>query len=120
VKLRDNPCERCGWKFPGFHVCVDLSTPEPATKATHPDMTPSQLESLNQARLSRWERHRLATADRDKKIVEMYKDGKTLKEISEEIELAYPSVNKIVTRAAERGEVRKRKRWERRTAGVTV
>lgn len=27
VKMRETPCPRDGWPYPGFHVCLDLSNP---------------------------------------------------------------------------------------------
>lgn len=118
MNYRDTPCERCGWKFPGFHVCVDTSTPvDPQIQMKHNKgagmISAAHLERLQLGRESRWHRHREETMERDKNIVERYKEGDiSLKELSRDTGLAFQTVRNIVQRAVERGEVEMRARGQ--------
>lgn len=127
MKLRDQPCERCGWRYPGFHVCVDLSKPiDPRIMKKHTDRyaavrTAEHRRKLSEGAYERWERHREEMAPRDAKIVAAYKDGMTYRELAIEFHLAQQTIMGIIHRAAENGEVQVRPRgknirWSRREA----
>jgi DNA-binding NarL/FixJ family response regulator len=125
VRLRDTPCETCGWKYPGFHICVDLSKPvENRIQNKHNAMQRQTVSSEQKKRLAdglteRWRKHRMDTRDRDRKIVEAYKSGMGMNAISREFGPAYQTVRLILHRAADRGEITVRAqganlRWENR------
>lgn len=105
MKLRDNPCPRCGWKYPGFHVCVDLSQPiDRAIQNKHNQAymglrTPEHRARLAAGLTERWRRHREETEERDLAIVEAYEKGMSMKNISREYGPAYQTVAGILMRA---------------------
>ena len=111
VKLRDTPCERCGWKYPGFHICVDLSRPlDPAIAKKHRPQ-PSHIRSealiqmLQDGRAKRWERHREEMAERDAEIVRLYKTGLGFRVLAAQFGIAYQTARNVIRRAEANGEV---------------
>lgn len=118
MKLREQPCERCGWKFPGFHVCVDLSQPVapdvlkkhiPDRPRRNPGMTKivrteEHLQHLADGRNHRWERHWEETRERDVELVRRYMDGLGFRPLAIEYGISYQTARAIVKRAVARGE----------------
>lgn len=115
--MRDDPCEKCGWKFLGFHVCVDKSIPlDPKIakkyglgRKTGP-LSFAQEEALAAARNARWERHYAENAERNQKIVDRYKEQVGYRELAAEFGLSYQTVSSIIHRAAKVGDVEIRPR----------
>lgn len=116
MKLREKPCERCGWKFPGFHICVDLSAPcaqenqlhPPRPKATrsYPNgLSEAHVTALNEGRTQRWLKHRAKHSERDAQIVQRYKDGLSFPALAKEFDIAYQTARGVIHRAAEEGLV---------------
>jgi hypothetical protein len=61
--LRDDPCERCGWKFKGFHICVENPSTVIHTKGVahivRGPMSEEQKEKIGEAQRRRWARLRM-------------------------------------------------------------
>lgn len=104
MKLRKKRCH-CGWKYPGFHICIDLSKPLDPQIIHKLKITPSHQRSLEEGRAARWERHRDEMFKRDQKIVQRYKEGASYKTLAEEFGIANATVMGIIHRAKDRGEV---------------
>jgi hypothetical protein len=109
MKLRDVPCERCGWKYEGFHVCVDLSAPvDPKVLAKHTQRykhSSEMRDRLSNAASIRWARHREDMAERDSRVVERYKeDNASMRDLAGEFGIDFQTVRNILHRAAARGE----------------
>lgn len=108
VKLRDKNC-KCGWKFPGFHVCVDLSRPDPKILGVNhfpkgtkerPNMTASTRLALSEAAQRRAAREREANAPRDARIVERYNEGDiSVAETARMFEISRNNAAEILRRA---------------------
>lgn len=121
---RDIPCERCGWEWPGDHVCIDLSVPiDPRIQRKHSVAyasfrTPEHRRQLSEGLTERWQRHREATAGRDAEIVRRYNQGGIgIKKLGEQFSIAYQTCSGILRRAEMRGETKIRPRgnnirWE--------
>ena len=76
-------CSTCGMYYQGFHICIDMSTPEPKQpvlpkrkKGQHTS-TRSDMHraSLSMAQQERWERAWEGQRDRDNEIIGLYVDG---------------------------------------------
>lgn len=106
MKLRDKRCH-CGWKFPGFHICVDTSKPlDPAlVKKLNKGLSANHFSALQDGRSARWERHREENMRRDAEIVKEYKDGSSYKTLAQKYGIAHQTVMGVIKRAAARGEV---------------
>lgn len=114
MNYRETPCERCGWKFKGFHVCVDLSVPvDPKVQKKHNDSyahlrTPAWRKHTSTIATERWERYRQDNFERDKRIVEFYAEGMSIRQLALEFKLATQTVRNCILRAQARGEVKMR------------
>lgn len=106
MKLRDTPCH-CGWKFLGFHICVDLAAPNvssmPKPKVKHRrysgSATAAKLGALETAREARWDAHHEANKDRDEAIVRRYRDDVVgLKKIAGEFGIGYETAMNVIRR----------------------
>lgn len=104
----ETPCARCGWKWRGFHICVDPSTPEPKQKQTIKrrhisDRSDSHREALSESNEARWRR---INFERDAALVDRYKDGDVgFRGLAKEFNLSYKTVALAMKKAQERGEV---------------
>jgi len=97
VKLREIPCAQCGWKFPGFHVCVDLSKPC-ALEAPKPVSKKGTGRGSNLATLRAQIREE--NSERDAEIVaRYYSEGISYKDLAKDIGLHHHTVARIVNRA---------------------
>lgn len=111
MKMRDVPCKQCGWRYPGFHVCVDLSKPIDTKisnrhiQAHNQKISQSHLDALQRGKTERWERHRDETANRDAKIVALYRAGDGMKPLAKDFSIAFQTIRGILKRAEDRGEV---------------
>lgn len=117
VKMRAEPCGKCGWKYEGFHVCVNLSEPDmkkvgptKVTRARKKSESNSSEDRLSAARLKD---HQFK--ERNKEIVRLYVvEQKTMREIAKEMLLDDATVMNILHQAKDRGEITIR-RTARRT-----
>lgn len=100
-------CDRCGHRYPGFHICVDLSTPEPKRREQKPwTMTDSQREGISQAQRERWERVREENAPRDQAIIDRYNEGRiSYRDLAKEFRISHTTVVKIMRLASDAGFV---------------
>lgn len=103
----------------GFHVCIDLSTPEPLLSALPKvsNLSPSAVEALKEARAARREQQREINEIRDKKIVEMYANGSGYKDIQKVFGIGQSTTQKVLKKAEAEGLVKIRQRgsnlrWE--------
>jgi DNA-binding CsgD family transcriptional regulator len=121
-KLRDQPCERCGWIYPGFHVCIDMSDPtvsdvvltdkerKPRASRANPLSDRGQKLREHYARDPR-------RIERNKQIVELYNDHEmTMREIGAKLSVDPTTVRNVLHQAADKGDVIIRKA-ARRTGG---
>ena len=100
MKLRDQPCAQCGWKFPGFHVCVDLSKP----CAEEGQIKVKKVAKTKPA-ASNWRERRASHAERDKEMIEKYGLGSSYRDLAEEYGISKRTVMRVMHKADERGEV---------------
>jgi DNA invertase Pin-like site-specific DNA recombinase len=102
----------CGWKFPGFHICVDLSRPcpgefqmkKPKGRYRSEGAATAYEKNLEEGRKRREQREAAAIV-RDKAIIERYKENVSYKQLCEEFNISHATVAKAVKQAAERGEI---------------
>lgn len=106
----DEPCQRCNWKYEGYHVCFDASTeysgegfvefPEgkpakrPRAKATGSNN--SRLDAANEGYQAYIDKRRAHNAPRDLLIIETYKSGKGLRETAAEFGVGYQTVVNLI------------------------
>jgi hypothetical protein len=107
---RDTPCKTCGWKFKGFHVCVDPKAPiDPKIMAKHASGykgTLAERQRLREAVNERWERYREETAERDAEIIRRYKqDDVSMKQLAQDFGIAFQTLRGILIRAEQRNEL---------------
>lgn len=130
VKLRKGgPCQgtACGWKFEGFHICLDQSLvlmtriedgryytsqdsmregKRPAAGSTGPGRNNPEAR----VRISNSLRERSDSdpkkLERNKEIVRLYNDEEmSMREISERMRLNHQTVMNVLHRAVDRGDV---------------
>lgn len=100
LKRRDVPCERCGWQYEGFHVCFDASKPCPGEgvvstakkKVKHKSQKDSSPSSRSQGRYWNHEENQ----ERNRLIVELYKEGLGLKDIGKKYDISHQTVLKVI------------------------
>lgn len=63
--ISDRKCGRCGWKFPSFHVCIDLTEPEPAAPA-QPKTAGTFTGERFEGRVSEEAREKISLANRER------------------------------------------------------
>lgn len=133
VKMLDNPCDKCGWRMPGFHICVlDYSTPEGVKRATFVESTELGAPSLlnnpepkkrakkrtqpvfgsEQDRANRSESVRQARAreqgraERDAEIIRLYDvQHFSMNGTAAALGIDYRTVSKVLKEAAAAGEI---------------
>ena len=102
-------CKQCGWKYPTFHICLDLSKPSEAEKRAkkqYASQPQNSLQALAAGRDKRWAKYREEMKERDKRLVQAYREeNKGLKQLADEFDIAYQTARGIVHRAVARGEV---------------
>lgn len=126
VEMLATPC-KCGWRYPGFHICVDLSRPIPREIAIKHGIIPDpekkkkkiqrsedHMAAINDGRAARWQRHREETAERDLQILDEYKNGMGFRQISIKHGMGYGTVVKVMKRFANEGLVDIRPRGDYR------
>lgn len=122
-KLRDEPCSECGWRYPGFHICVDLKNPQPI-KPDPPKRSRKREYNTNRSsdtwRLSissSMQKHasklREKNKDRDERMIELYEEGLTMREIAAEMKLNHQTVGDALRFAQDQGKVVIRRPGER-------
>ena len=120
MRLREDPCQ-CGWRFEGFHICVDLSKPEPKLpkikrqpvkkkpvrdrRSDAIKSTPEWRNNISKAMKEYFEKERVKNKDRDDNIVRFYIEGDTVKELSELFCMRRQTILKILHRARDEGRV---------------
>lgn len=104
---RKKPCQTTGCKSPHWHICLvknDLSYKRVETPKAKKTMPASQRAAIAQAQR---ERHRLAremNADRDEKIVKLYRDEVLgMSVVAQRLSLSQSTVNKVLARAQREG-----------------
>lgn len=85
VAMRDKPCEKCGWKLVGFHICaIDLRTKEGIKAATTPNYGPLAKRT-----------------ERDEEIVRLYDEELlSMNETARRLGLDFRTVRSVLRRAA--------------------
>lgn len=119
-RMLEQPCQtefpsgkRCGWKYAGFHFCINPDTQTPLvskTKRKHPGPTDEARAAAGRSRLERWEEFREEMAERDANIIRLYKEGYGYNEVARMLGIAHATVGKIVRRAAAEDELQIRPR----------
>lgn len=102
---RDKPCERCGWRYVGFHVCFDASKPcpgegslDPTSKKVIKKTAPKRV-NVSKTLTERWEAHRAQFRERDAAIVSGYEEGFALRELADQFGISHSTVIKAIRRA---------------------
>lgn len=109
VKMLDTPCEKCGWRMAGFHICaIDLRTPQGVKAATTANYTPpkgrksrarpgaNRSESVKAARAKEAGR-----AERDAEIIRLYDEMEfSMTGVSRQMGLDFRTVQKVLHTAA--------------------
>lgn len=104
TKYLDNPCPNCGWKFPGFHICLALPLevmrrPEDGSTVSARKVSPAK-----------------AISNRNAEIIHLYNvDELTMVEIATKLGIPGTIVMNVLHTAQENGDVVIR-RAARRTA----
>lgn len=117
-------CQRCGWRFRTFHICLDLPlhimrrveevAPKRKRSKPTPERDPNQSirgseewrTKISQSRKAHFDRLREVNRERDEMIIERYsEDEHSMSEIAEEFRLPLSSISYILHRAAEEGDV---------------
>ena len=126
VKPAKQPCERCGWKWPNFHICLNLPKEvmervedgrvrDSNGRIKHPDKPRAgspmdkakRAESQARAQRNNGDPHRV---ERNKKILECYvKDQMPMQTIARELMLDVKTVMNVLHAAKDRGEITIRK-----------
>ena len=104
---RDKPCERCGWRYVGFHICFDASKPCPGEGALVPASKKAKKKRGNSSEVQteRWAAFREQHRERDDQIVSGYQEGLGLRDLAFKYNISHTTVIKVIKRAeAERGE----------------
>lgn len=110
--MRKEKCSTCFMVHGGFHICIDLSTPEPViTPREIGPMSEEKRRSISEAQSERWAKIHAANAERDRQIIERYKEGEVgYMKLAEEFELNGSTVHKILKRAENDGLIEMRGR----------
>lgn len=84
----------CGWTFNTWHICVDLTTPEPVLAPVKKPMPLEQREKLAEAARKRAvERNK----KRDAKIIRLYLQGQLgMRDVATEVGCAYQTVRRVL------------------------
>lgn len=90
MKMRETPCPRCGWKFPGFHACADLS------KIVSGEGASTKRKAAVSKRL---------TEERNKEIVEKYAAGASYRKLAEEFQIDSKTIARVIQKADAEGKV---------------
>lgn len=112
VKMRANPCEKCGWKYPGSHICVNLS--EPMMKQVGPTATKRVRKKAesddSEGGVSNMRLRDAQFRERNKQIVKLYAvEQKTMRDIAKQLLIDDSTVMNVLHAAKERGEITIRK-----------
>lgn len=128
--MKSEPCAKCGFKSGGFHICVDLSTPEPKVapivprasyKPTNPKRVPGTKTTKSRPKTARIPSNRKGgpafgySEETRLAVIERYKTGKvSYQDVADEFDLTHTQVGHLIRKAAKEGLVEVRK------AGKTV
>lgn len=109
------PCDRCGWKWGGSHVCVNLS--EPDMKKVGPTTTARvRKKAESDDRTSNQHLRDAQFKERNKNIIRLYSvEQKSMREIAKAMDLPDTTVMNVLHAAKERGEISIRKTARRTT-----
>jgi DNA-directed RNA polymerase specialized sigma24 family protein len=120
VKMRDKPCEKCGWKYPSYHLC--LSLPETEMRRVG-DLKPARVRkatgktSESDDQVSNVRLRDAQFKERNKRIVQLYTvEQMSMREIAKELLLDDSTVMNILHAAKDRGEITIRKTARRTVA----
>lgn len=110
--IRNEPCGRCGWKYPGYHLCLNLS--EPMMQKVGPTVTKRVRKkaesSSTEDRESNARLRDVHFKERNKKIVRLYAVEKmSMGEIAKELLIDDSTVMNVLHTAKDRGEITIRK-----------
>lgn len=125
VKQQVAPCTKCGWRYPGFHICLDL--PKSVMKKvedgkdrdsngriiTGPKPRPSRAKNQHlthreaiSAGIKAKHANDPKRIERDKEIVRLYGvETMSIREVSAKMDLSQKTVMSALHRARDRGEV---------------
>lgn len=110
MKLLSVPC-KCGWKFPGSHVCVDPDVPlDPAVARKHGIRTKTLVAAVTDEQREKFEAYADTIKDREAEMVRRYLEGFGIKKIAEDMGAGHGTVLKALNRAQDAGVVKIRPR----------
>lgn len=109
VAKRDEPCEKCGWKMPGFHICIiDLRTKDGIRAATRAEYTPpKKRKSRARPGANRSDTVKAiraaepGRAERDAEIIRLYDEAElSMTGVSRHMNLDFRTVQRVLHLAA--------------------
>ena len=109
-KLRDIPCGDCGWKFKGFHICLDLSDPAVREVVPGPGRKPRVSRAVagsdRAASIRAFHANDPRKVERNREIIRLYNElDMTMREVAEKMAIDPTTVRNILHRAADEGDV---------------
>lgn len=94
------PCFRCGWKFGGFHICLDLP------KSVMREVVGGRTKKAVMHSSDDYVGNRLEKTQIEEEVIELYNEGgHSMKDLAVELELSHYIVCKILYKAADDGLV---------------
>lgn len=108
-------CAICKMPYQGFHICLDLSTPEPRLpemkRAPRRTGKIQDTSEMAEAQRARWERYREDTFRRDEEIINWYAQGGIgYKDIQRKYGIGQGTTQKILKRGEDEGRLTIRRR----------
>ena len=106
---RATPCDRCGWRYEGFHVCFDASKPCPGEGVidSHAKKVKKKLttghtsegrSSISRSVTERWDQYREENRARDEEMIELYRSGMSTKDVGLKFDISHQTVLKVLKR----------------------
>jgi hypothetical protein len=122
--MSDHKCTRCGWKYPSFHVCMDMDNLPPLSKVMREllygppkarrklgPMTDAHKRAVSEGQRERWAKVRAKNEKLEQKVVERYKEGGVgINDLRDEFQMGKDRIMRILREAQARGEVTVRPR----------
>lgn len=104
------PCQTCGWKFPGFHICVDPKSPlDPHVARKHgialKGGAAAAFAEMDDVQKRRLDEYKAGLNERDIQMIDLYVGGLGMKKICAELGAGLATVMRVLKRAQEAGVV---------------
>lgn len=100
IQEKSKSCGDCGWKYPGFHICLGLP-PEIMERVEEgrKKEAPARVKSVPVE-------NRTKFADRNREIIRLYdEEDFTMREVAEKLKIDQRTVMNILHNARDKGDV---------------